>query len=660
MKKIFTLFFIFLLSLYATSCYDPSSSNNDNKEANALAVDVDLPKVEKAIIWNDTDASMFVGYGVNILNNDPKVSAVTGSYYYSSDLADGEFEPTTLNVDYIENHSILEKILTNEVTIDCNGTFKKFTASANVYWKTSSDVTVTNDSIILYARQHVFIGKYGIDGAILTPNALNLLNNSVKNFINTYGHAYKKKSYVAADLIYIYKYTFNSTNINRMSEFKSKLKADVINIFGGSTDVTLTETDKQFISSLSKQIYAVTNVANYTISSIDSFDAWKTEEQRFSQYVTNSSNLKYLQSKLEVYGTFSDLANTPAEYTTILAQVLNYKTWQELWESHKNRITDILNTTKINSLKTQCSNALINISQQQNNIANYSSNSKAPANNEFQAIYNTVEIFGAFTLDGWGGIHTVGSLPTYSGAYWKNWDIAHGIELVTDENARIKGFYVLDGWGGVHPVGNVPSFTGGPYWYKWDIARDMAVVFDKTGAVKGYYILDGWGGVHPVGNVPSFTGGPYWSKWDIARKISAVFDKAGDVKGYYILDGYGGISAVGNVPGLSIGSWNWDIANDLEVVFDKTGSVKGCYVLDGWGGVHPAGNVPSFTGGPYWKKWDIARDITVVQDESGNVKGYYILDGYGGVHPVGNVVSLTDAPYWGWDIARILVINYRQ
>src|SRR5690348_10084487 len=54
--------------------------------------------------------------------------------------------------------------------------------------------------------------------------------------------------------------------------------------------------------------------------------------------------------------------------------------------------------------------------------------------------------------------------------------------------------YVLDGFGGLHPVGSSPVLSTSATWPNKDIAFSLALFPDGTGG----YVMDGWGGLHPV------------------------------------------------------------------------------------------------------------------------------------------------------------------
>src|SRR5690242_8250461 len=69
----------------------------------------------------------------------------------------------------------------------------------------------------------------------------------------------------------------------------------------------------------------------------------------------------------------------------------------------------------------------------------------------------------------------------------------HAAALAADNQSPL---YTLDGWGGVHPVGSSPPLSASAYWQGWDIARGLAL--NSTGS--GGYVVDGWGGIHPVGS----------------------------------------------------------------------------------------------------------------------------------------------------------------
>ena len=144
-------------------------------------------------------------------------------------------------------------------------------------------------------------------------------------------------------------------------------------------------------------------------------------------------------------------------------------------------------------------------------------------------------------------------------ASWPGWDIARSLTITPDG----KGLIMLDGWGGEHSAGTAPSFSGGPYWRGWDIARSIRITPSGTGA----YLLDGFGVAWPLGTAPHL-GFPSFG-WDIARAITVMPDG----NGYAILDGFGGIHNFGSAPAM---------ANSLYVLADRfrgIATISGHYAL---------------------------------------------------------------------------------
>ncbi|OLB98511.1 MAG: hypothetical protein AUI15_10460 [Actinobacteria bacterium 13_2_20CM_2_66_6] len=264
---------------------------------------------------------------------------------------------------------------------------------------------------------------------------------------------------------------------------------------------------------------------------------------------------------------------------------------------------------------------------------------------------------GAYTLDGWGGLHADGgSANMVSTGFWPNWKIARSGALLPDGS----GGYVLDGYGGVHQFGathQVPTA-----YYGWDIARDVVFLPGATGANPQGYTLDGWGGIHPFGGAPATRGGGYWPNFDIAKRFVLLSDGTGG----YILDGWGGLHefAVGNNPMppriTNFAYWpNWNIANDIALAPGSTASNVSGVTLDGWGGVHPFGNSGAVTGlTGYWQNWNIARAVRYSQDSTAaNPKGW-VMDGWGGFHQFGGAPSLPAAGWWpNWDIAAQFILG---
>jgi len=55
------------------------------------------------------------------------------------------------------------------------------------------------------------------------------------------------------------------------------------------------------------------------------------------------------------------------------------------------------------------------------------------------------------------------------------------MDVVYDSAGQVKGYYVLDGFGGVHAVGSVLLSSSSPYWGGWNIARSLGVVRSSQG-----------------------------------------------------------------------------------------------------------------------------------------------------------------------------------
>jgi outer membrane protein assembly factor BamB len=263
---------------------------------------------------------------------------------------------------------------------------------------------------------------------------------------------------------------------------------------------------------------------------------------------------------------------------------------------------------------------------------------------------------GAYTLDGWGGLHADGGAPAMTdSAFWRNWKIAHSGALLPDGT----GGYVLDGYGGAHTFGSTgPVATA---YFGWDIARDIALLPTATAASPQGYTLDGYGGIHPFGGAPAVQGGPYWRGYDIARRLVLLSDGTGG----YVLDGLGGLHpfAVGSsaMPQAITNNayWpNWAIARDIALAPGSTGTNVSGVTLDGWGGVHPFGNSGAVTGATAsWPNWDIARAVRYSPDSTVASPKGWVLDGYGGLHAFGGAPDLPAGGYWGWDIATQLILG---
>src|SRR5207247_3741614 len=131
-------------------------------------------------------------------------------------------------------------------------------------------------------------------------------------------------------------------------------------------------------------------------------------------------------------------------------------------------------------------------------------------------------------------LYMVGGAPTPSrggGGFAGGMSVR--VPLPVDNQTRL---YVLDGWGGVHPVGSSPALTTSASWPNKDIAFSLALFPDGTGG----YVMDGWGGLHPVGTAPTVDSGVYWPHWIGAREVVMAPWSSRDSPAGYVLDADGG------------------------------------------------------------------------------------------------------------------------
>jgi hypothetical protein len=197
---------------------------------------------------------------------------------------------------------------------------------------------------------------------------------------------------------------------------------------------------------------------------------------------------------------------------------------------------------------------------------------------------------GYYTLGGTGGVRAVGNTAYASPSFPS--DLARDIAMMPDG----LGYVVLDGYGGLHKVGSatkgVMGTLAGPNFGKFDIARSIAITSDG----KGIEVLDGYGGVHAGGTAPKLLAG-YWRGWDIARAIAITPDN----HGIYVLDGYGGVHTAGSALARGGVAFGRDLARDLMVVpgSPATRPGTGYEILDGFGGVHRIGIGPTVTNSQY-------------------------------------------------------------
>jgi hypothetical protein len=256
-----------------------------------------------------------------------------------------------------------------------------------------------------------------------------------------------------------------------------------------------------------------------------------------------------------------------------------------------------------------------------------------------------------YVLDGWGGVHPVGSSPALATtASWPNKDIAFSLALFPDG----AGGYVMDGWGRLHPLGAAPPVDSGVYWPHWIGARQVVIAPWSSSSVPAGYLLDADGGIHPFGGAPAVAGNATWPGKGIARALVLTSSSTPDAVKGYTLDGYGGVHPFGGAPEI-LGSTRWakDVARGVVLSDDRNALFVQGYTLDYSGGIHPFGGAPEVKPTAQWPGRDVADSIVAWNAAKPDDPGGWVLDRQGGVHEWGSAPRLEPSATWpGWDIAR--------
>jgi hypothetical protein len=256
-----------------------------------------------------------------------------------------------------------------------------------------------------------------------------------------------------------------------------------------------------------------------------------------------------------------------------------------------------------------------------------------------------------YVLDGWGGLHPVGSAPVLTTtAAWPNKDIAFSLALFPDG----RGGYVMDGWGGLHPVGSAPQVDSHVYWPHWIGAREVVMAPWSSSNNPAGYLLDADGGIHPFGGAPAVAGNTLWPTQGIARGlVLAPGSTPAEVMGY-TLDGFGGVHPFGGArPVMGAMHWSGDIARGLVLIGGLNGLFVQGYTLDYSGGIHPFGGAPAVKPSASWPGQDMADSLVAWTAAPAGSPGGWVLDRHGDVHAWGSAPVTTPSATWpGWDIAR--------
>lgn len=256
-----------------------------------------------------------------------------------------------------------------------------------------------------------------------------------------------------------------------------------------------------------------------------------------------------------------------------------------------------------------------------------------------------------YVLDGWGGVHPVGSSPALSTtAAWPTRDIAFSLSLFPDGT----GGYVMDGWGKLHPVGDAPQVDSGVYWPGWVGAREIVMAPWSSAHAPAGYLLDADGGIHPFGGAPAVKGNAIWPGQGTARGMVLAPGSTRAAVAGYTLDEFGGIHPFGGArPVIGNALFGGDVARGIVLTTGANALLVQGYTLDYSGGLHPFGGAPAVSASASWPGQDEADSLVAWTAAPAAAPGGWVLDRHGGVHAWGSAPRLAPSQTWpGWDIAR--------
>jgi hypothetical protein len=254
-----------------------------------------------------------------------------------------------------------------------------------------------------------------------------------------------------------------------------------------------------------------------------------------------------------------------------------------------------------------------------------------------------------YVLDGWGGVHPVGSAPELATtASWPHRDIAQSLALFPDA----AGGYVMDGNGGIHAVGTAPQLDSGAYWVGWNFARAIVMAPWSSARQPAGWVMTGYGRLYGFGGAPEIVGYTWWPGTDSAVGVAILPTSTRSSVAGYVLDNLGDIHPFGGAPTVT-GNPTWPHMDIVRAFALVPGAPAEGYTLDGWGGIHAWGGAPDVTGAPYWPGQDLADSMVMWTAAPASSPGGWMLDRHGGVHAFGSAPALTPSATWpNWDIAR--------
>lgn len=454
-------------------------------------------------VFNDPNAHLFVGFGEDIVTNYnyDLTGIVTGQYYFTTDGLD-EYDGLDTEIGFVETKQELEHFFSRKMKIEVDGSYRVFSGSGSVENFSSEEIKIQNNTILLYAKINLLIGKYVFSLPEFTDEALNQINNDVYAFTERHGQVFRKEAVVAAQVVYLYHYEFDSSLLYKKAEFKTALKASIESSFqlGGGGSVELTETQKELIAQTTQSAYAETNVSHliFIPRPIYNIDQFNNELYRLESAIQNPDNIGHIPPISVTYSPYSDIINTPEEYQEILENAMLYKQWQEEWIKHKNKIIDIKDKTTDDDKKLQCINALSLIENELEKINSHSDESRKPSDDEFNYIYyDYSKTFMAGVTGRYGGNPFVEKIAANEQLrtikIWST-NIVYGIQVtLEDEDGLTRTF--MHG----KPTGNVKVLHLSKNEYVTEVSGGFGSKVDsiKIYTNTGRYFQNGGGGGVP-------------------------------------------------------------------------------------------------------------------------------------------------------------------
>ncbi len=241
---------------------------------------------------------MYSGYGYDPVKDRAYRNAISPwSTFESTDIK----EALSVEVEVIETKQQLERFVSNSYSVNSGFNLVVFSLNASVESSIENKITIDANHVTVVARIKSRSHKYICDRyPMLESRAEGLVNNNdIKRFVGNYGVMYVDTRVTGGEVYYVYNYDYRLVSKWNKSVFKSKVSANISQVFGLSVSSGVTSEEKNLINNAQKSAGITSTVPGFAPQIVTELNQVDREIQALQNYL-NSHPEKATTAEMKV------------------------------------------------------------------------------------------------------------------------------------------------------------------------------------------------------------------------------------------------------------------------------------------------------------------------------------------------------------------------